>query len=125
MSKIISGNLNIDAKNNPDKRGWFIGYFMDEGSPFKNNDFEVKWGVHPKGIIKPIAGTNMVAKSMTILIDGKVVIELPKNKKEILSKLGDYVFLDNGISHSSQALIDSITLTIRYPSIPDDQKIIK
>ncbi|HIG94573.1 MAG TPA: signal peptidase I [Nanoarchaeota archaeon] len=125
MNKIISGNINNDIKNNPKKNGWFMGHFMNDNSPFKNSDFEIKWGNHKKGIIKPILGLNKTAKTMSILISGKVLIKFTEEKEVILSKQGDYVFWGAGIYHGSEALTDAVTLTIRWPSIPNDQELFK
>ena len=32
-------SLNNNRTENPEKRGWFIGHFIEEDSVFKNNDF--------------------------------------------------------------------------------------
>ena len=40
------GNFNIESQNHKD---WIIGHFMEENSPFKNNNFKIKWGKRKKG----------------------------------------------------------------------------
>jgi len=93
-----------------------------DGGPFKNDDFEVKWGVHPKGDKKDIAGMNIKAKTLSILIKGKFLVSFPDDGEEvILGNQGDYVYFENGIYHGSEALEDSVVLTIRWPSIGGDQ----
>ncbi len=118
MGKIINGNLN-DKSNS---RGWFIGHFLEDNSIFKNKEFEVKWGKHPKGEKKFQVAANKIAKTIGILIEGKIELNFPKNKKKILlSKQGDFIFFDEKIFHTFEALEDSIIIVIRWPSIPNDQ----
>jgi hypothetical protein len=119
MEKITKGNLN--EQEDSEKRGWFIGNFITKNKNFKSNDFEVRWGNHFKGEKKQGIVANKSAKTLSILISGKFLLKFPKNNKEIvLSKVGDYSFWDSGIYHSSEALEDSIVLTIRWPSVSDD-----
>jgi len=116
--KIVSGNLNEKIKESPEKRGWFIGYFMDTDSFFKNDDFEVKWAVHSKREKKLGAIIKNSAKTIVILIKGEFVVRFPYIKREvILSQVGDFVsFNANKIKHDGEALKDSIVLVIRWPS---------
>lgn len=121
--KVFSGNLGKHQKENPDQKGWFIGHFLEKGSNFFSEEFEVKWYHHPKGDIKNPPGRNKLAKTITILIKGKFMVRYPEeNTTEVLlSKQGDYVFHDAGVLHISEALEDSVMLTIRWPSISGDQ----
>lgn len=123
MSSIIVGNLEEERAKNPKRRGWFIGHFIEPDSVFKNNDFEVRWGVHKKGPERAIPAMHKKAKTISILVKGRFAIRFPKKNKEvILSKVGDFVFFDAKIYHTSEALTDSIILTIRWPSISGNQK---
>ncbi len=123
MASILKRNLTDELKRNPERRGWFIGHFMEPESVFKRDDFEVKWGVHPKGEKKSSVASNMVAKTVAILVRGKFSVTFPDEKEEIiLSKEGDSVFFDSKINHFSEALEDSVVLTIRWPSKAGDQK---
>jgi len=120
MEKIQTGNLN--KQSDSDKRGWFIGHFIESDNLFKNNEFEVNWGVHSKNEKKSQATANKIAKTLSILIKGKLVLKFQEDNKEIvLAKVGDYVFWDANVFHTWEALEDSTTLTIRWPSIPHDQ----
>lgn len=102
---------------------WVVGHFMKPDSPFKINDFELKWGHHYKGESKQTLGVNIQAKTLTFLIRGKIALKFPdQNRKIILEKEGDYVYLDKGISHTWSVLEETLILTIRWPSIPNDQK---
>jgi hypothetical protein len=121
MNSIIKGNLNNDIKKSPEKRGWFIGHFINKNSIFYNNEFEVRWALHKKGEKKKFPAKTKTAKTISILIKGKFLIKFPKNNENIvLSNQGDYVFWDSNVYHSSEALVDSTILTIRWPSLPND-----
>ncbi|TAL57680.1 MAG: signal peptidase I [Nanoarchaeota archaeon] len=120
MEKILSGNLNKEKK----RRGWFIGHFMDRTSPFKSDDFEVKWRVHPKGEKKKFPAFNEKARTISILISGKFAVRFP-DKEIILRKAGDFEYHGAKVAHSSEALSNSVVLTIRWPSLPEDQKLLR
>jgi len=118
--KIKSGNLNNQV--NSEHKGWFIGHFMEKDSIFHSDDFEIRWAVHSKGEKKSIVKANKIAKTISILIKGKIILRFPKDNNEIvLSKEGDYVYWDKNIYHTSEIIEDSTVLTIRWPSIPNDQ----
>jgi ribonuclease HI len=118
---IIINNLNCQADRH---RGWFIGHFIDQDSPFYTTDFEVKWHHVAAGQSKPEWGTNQTAKTLTILIHGHIKISFkqsPHNYSVELIKQGDYAFWPAQVAHSWQALEDSLAVAVRWPSRPDDQ----
>ncbi len=117
-SKFISGNLYDKVKKEPKTKGWFIGHFIKKGSIFHTNDFEVKWGVGKKGEFKKGLSSKKSAKTIGILIRGKVSMRFPETKEEvIMSKTGDYVIYDaHEVNHEIEALKDSTIITIRWPS---------
>lgn len=120
MKKIIQGNLN---HNKIIERGWFLGHFIKEGSPFKTDAFELQWRKLKAGEEKPALGTQKVAKTIGILVYGKFEFSFPdKNKKITIDKEGDFVFYDAGITHSWRVIEDTLLISIRWPSIPGDQK---
>lgn len=120
MGKIIKGNLN---QNDPKRRGWFAGNFMDEGSPFKTDAFELQWRKLKAGEEKTALGTQKVAKTIGILVYGKFEFSFPDvNKKITIEKEGDFVYYDAGVTHSWKVLEDTLLVSIRWPSIPNDQK---
>ncbi len=120
MRNLVTGNVSSIADNH---RGWITGWFVDEVPELKNNHFEIKWAEHKAGDTKSFSGTNETAKSLCILISGKVKLNFESEAKEItLEKKGDYVYWDAGTSHSWVFLTDGMTFVIRWPSIPNDQK---
>ena len=120
MNLIKSGNL--EQCNDLEKRGWFIGHFMDKKSGFKSEEFELKWAVLSKGTTTEEAFT-ITSKTMCVLIDGKFQIDFQKHQKKItLFNRGDFVFFEPNVLYKSEALEDSVVLAIRWPSIPNDKK---
>ena len=103
------------------QRGWVMGYFMPESSPYHNEDFELQWAELKKGTkrehTKPAHKT---AKTLSILGRGKHRITFTETGEEILlEKEGDYVYFDAATEHSWEALEDSLIISVRWPSEPD------
>lgn len=121
MEKIETGNLNTRVFKNPESRGWFLGHFIDSSSIFHSSNAEIKWGLHKKGEKYKNTKANIRAKSLAILISGKISISFPdENKISTLEKSGDFVIWEAGIYHTAEFLEDTTLLTIRWPSIPND-----
>lgn len=120
MASVLKGNLYEEEKEKPENKGWLMGHFVREPG-FRNEHVEVKWSTHKKGWAKGFAAANRSAKSLSVLISGRFILTFPDDNKEIvLSKPGDYCFWSEGVQHSSAAPEESVVLTIRWPSIPDD-----
>jgi glyoxylate utilization-related uncharacterized protein len=98
-----------------------MGHFMEDSSPFKTNAVEIKWGIHKAGETKEVAALNMEAQTLGILIKGKHTV-IFGNERITLDKEGDYIYFPAGISHSWVVEEDCLFLTVRWPSIPNDQK---
>lgn len=114
---MITGNA---ARDGDAYRGWFVGQFMPEDSPLKNNDVEVKWGIEPAGRTKAGAGVNRVGKTLTILVSGTFTMRI-NGQTITLEQPGDYVYHEPGEAHTWHAVTDSVVLTVRWPSVQNDQ----
>ncbi len=80
------------------------------------------WGKHNKGDKKDLAKTNKTAKTVFMLMYGKFRFSFPDLQKNVLlQNEADYLFFENGIAHSWEALEDSLAITIRWPSLIGDQ----
>lgn len=120
MKDIYIGNTFDEGKAN-ERRGWFIGHFMPEGLP-QTRDVEVKWGTHPAHDEKTSCGVNATATTLSLLIEGQFVLKFPELDCCVqLEKQGDYVIWAPGVAHTWKALKPSTILTVRWPSIADDQ----
>jgi len=119
MKKIVSGNFDELA---PEHRGWVWGHFMDPKSVMHSNDIEIKWSRLKKGDKKEITGINTTAQTLHITIEGRFKINFPDQNLTLSTKnKGDFIFYDNNISHTWEALTDCLCIIIRWPSIPNDQ----
>jgi hypothetical protein len=121
---ILRGNLENEKIIHPERRGWFLGWFIDKPKEFNHDDFELRWGVHKKGERKETLVVNSLASTITILISGKVKWILD-NEEHTLNTLGDFIFWSAGVKHEYVVLEDCVTITIRWPSKKGDQKIVK
>lgn len=123
--KVIMGNA-FDSPITSSYKGWLVGHFVKDNSElYTSKEVEVKWGVHTKNERKEANGVNILATTLTILISGSFIMEFPAlNKKITLNKIGDYLIFPPGVSHYWVAEADSIVLTIRWPSIENDQVLI-
>ncbi len=116
----ITGNLNKNFLKNNKRRGWFIGHFINKPF-FKDEDIEIKWAIHKKGEKFNSIRSAKKSKSLSILISGKTKISFPELKKEIiLSKQGDFVYWNKKVFHTSEIIEESVFLTIRWPSLPNN-----
>jgi len=119
---ITVGNASDDQD-----RGWFIGHFVGpEYGLRKRDDIEIKWGVHPAGDVRANGWSlNHTATTISILIEGSLVALFrgPGWRQEVtLKRKGDYVIFREGVQHSWYSEVDSLVLTIRTPSVKDDQE---
>ena|SRR5690349_3710400 len=115
---MVTGNAAEAGKNT---RGWFTGQFLPEGSPLKNSDVEVKWGFEPAGTTKAGAGVNKVAKTLTVLVSGTFELHI-NDQKVVLQNPGDFVYFEPGEPHTWHAVTDSTVMSVRWPSIQNDQQ---
>ncbi len=108
---------------NSNNRGWFLGKFIEnpEFNTQKSKEFEAKWSDQKKGTIFPFKKelvNNPSCKSMAILVRGKFkyrfLAESSGFDEQTLENEGDYVYWSPDINHSTEALEDSLILTIRW-----------
>lgn len=108
------GNAAIDAK---DRRGWFVGHFIDDDDVRRSQDVEIKWGVHAGGEERAEWQGDEYRTTVLLLIRGKFRIKLSVDSF-VLEQEGDYAMWGPGVDHSWQAEEDSVVVTIRWPSKP-------
>lgn len=113
------GNASVDGA---ERRGWFVGQFMETDDVRKSKDLEVKWGVHIAGDRREAWFENEERTTVVMLISGRFRIDLSVGTA-LLTEPGDYATWGPGIGHSWRAEEDSVVVTIRWPastSVPDD-----
>jgi hypothetical protein len=113
---ITSGNAKTDGA---DRRGWFVGHFIDAANLRSTDILEVKWGTHAAGERRTEWSVNQVATTLSILIKGKFRLQFP-DQECLLSQEGDYVIWAAGVPHTWIAELTSTVVTVRYPSKEGD-----
>ena len=121
QSKVVFGNAEIEVKN---CWGWFIGHFITPtNDPRSASTLEVKWGVHKAGEGRQEWAMNAEATTLSILISGKFRLQFP-DTEILLSREGDYALWCPGVAHCWLAEEHSTILTVRWPSVPGDSKVV-
>ena len=121
MAVFEKGNLDDISR-----KGWVVGQFAQH--PFHTDHVEVKWAQETKGIVSAEWRLCKTSRTLSVLVSGKFKIEFQDGHKEtvILNTPGDFVLFGpdemSNVQHRSEALEDSIFVTIRWPSINDDCK---
>ncbi len=113
--KIETGNLDVLRENDPERKGWVAGDFIDHQSLRYSNNCSIKWAYHPKGLRKTSgSGLNANTRTMVILISGVWLTRLLEDGREIiLSNPGDYLIYENA-KHENEAIEDSRVMVIRW-----------
>jgi hypothetical protein len=127
VTRIKRGRLPEQVGNN--KRGWVIGVFTQpEDHYFHESGFEMQWVELAEGEAKDSPKPNKRAKTMCILIEGELRLDFPEPnggaQTVILCDRGEYVYFPPGVSHTWKAIKSTVTMTLRWPSIPDDQELL-
>ena len=109
----LQGNAALDGAA---RGGWMLGHFI-EGGPRHSTDIEIKWGVHSAGEQRTSSHTSDPRiMTLAILIKGKCKSNM--NGKEVIwENEGDYLLYSHNLPHTFEAIEDSVTVTIRWPSI--------
>jgi hypothetical protein len=113
-AEVYVGNADVDA---PGERGWLLGYFRPAGDPRHSAEVEIKWGRHPKGDRRAEWVRGEQRTALLMLISGRFHVELP-DRTVVLTKQGDYVLWGPGVDHSWLAELESVVVTVRWPSLP-------
>ena len=124
---MIQGNDPVSTGNalKDGTRGWFVGNFvLPTLGLAQQQALEIKWGQHAKGEQRQRFAHSRHATTVAILVSGTFItrLKLPLGLREILlAAPGDYVAFGPGIDHSWEALAASLVITVRFPSVKDDQ----
>jgi cupin superfamily acireductone dioxygenase involved in methionine salvage len=106
-------------------RGWFVGQFMAPSFGLVHQQaLEIKWGQHSKGERRQKFSKSLNATTISILVNGSFIIWLKLTdgmREVVLNSPGDYVAFGPGIDHAWEAIEDSLVITIRFPSLKNDQ----
>jgi hypothetical protein len=116
---VVTGRAARDAEP---FRGWFIGHFVPaELGPRSTDAVEVKWGVHALGETRSAWASSNAATSLSVLVRGSIRLFFASGAEALLAEPGDYALWPPGLAHRWQIeQEDTIVLTIRWPSQPQD-----
>mmetsp|Transcript_3314 Transcript_3314/g.5813 ORF Transcript_3314/g.5813 Transcript_3314/m.5813 type:complete len:234 (-) Transcript_3314:2359-3060(-) len=122
-SEIQFGNADHDVSLSGK---WILGHFI---SPDNNNlrhskDCELKWARNSAGTSNGEIAVNRAGHSMGILIYGRQRYDFGSHSV-VLQQQGDYVIWAPGVAHTWTSELDSLILTLRWPSVPNDQEVVK
>lgn len=111
---ITHGNTLTDGA---ESHGWVVGNFIPPETGIRHSkDVEIKWGDHQKGQARLEWVTSEARTTICILISGRFEVDF-RDRTLSLEKPGDYVMWGQGVDHRWRALEDSVTITVRWPSI--------
>lgn len=113
------GNAAIDSVG---ATGWFLGQFVPAAAGLRHQtDLELKWGIHRGGERRGGGWhANGVATTVSVLVRGalKISFRLDGAMREVeLRNEGDYVVFGPELAHDWEALLDSVVLSVRFPSV--------
>ena len=115
---VVAGNAPTEGQ---ERGGWFLGHFWPAGDARQTEAVEVKWGVHPAGEARAAWAVNAHATSLSVLVSGRFRLWLP-GATVLLAAPGDYLLWPSGVPHHWAAEVDSIVLSVRWPSRPADSQ---
>ena len=103
--------------------GWAVGH-MGKGA-LHTAELGVKWAYQPKGDAGFKWRTCKQATTLSVLVHGRFRMDSrqpggPDEHTLILEQPGSYVIFGPRFEHRSEALEDSLFLTIHWPSLQDD-----
>jgi mannose-6-phosphate isomerase-like protein (cupin superfamily) len=114
MSSYLIGNAIEDGKNH---RGWFVGNFI-ENQIAHTTDVEIKWDEPKKGTKRDDWSINTTAHTLTVVIFGMQRVTFQDKSFDLGP--GDYFLSQPGVPHKYEILEDSLTMSVRWPSLPND-----
>lgn len=110
-----TGNAFEDGRG---RRGWIVGHFIDPAEGvLSDKDVEVKWATHPAGDRRAEWTSDDQRTTLLLLIEGEFRVDLSEASIALVRQ-GDYAIWGPGIDHSWEAVVDSLMMTVRWPSSP-------
>mmetsp|Transcript_20298 Transcript_20298/g.81836 ORF Transcript_20298/g.81836 Transcript_20298/m.81836 type:complete len:123 (-) Transcript_20298:1970-2338(-) len=106
-----------------ERGGWFAGHFLTAENLLKSDQIEVKWAELTIGTNDKNATLNIKSNTLCILVSGTFLVDFGKHKV-LLERRGDYVFWIPEVAHTWSAVFDTVIMTIRWPSLPHDQRLL-
>lgn len=104
------------ADDSQETRGWFIGEFINPSTDMRaSKDIEAKWMRHPVGDKRADPSADAERDTLAVLMSGRFRIDLAE-QTHVLTNPGDYLVWERGLSHTWEALEESVVMTVRWRS---------
>jgi quercetin dioxygenase-like cupin family protein len=101
-------------------RGWLVGQFFPEDSPFHDKNVEIYFKTFPKGDASDKLHLHPQGKEYLIVLDG--IVKIRVGEEEIVLKKGDYITIPSNTPDKIVEVIEDVTIIgVRHPSIPDNK----
>ena len=114
MSERLVYQDRVTTYDNPEKRGWFMGPFMEK-EVLKTDDLRINFCIHKKGWSRESVPQSPNEKTVVILGSGHLVYWFDGDKQFYhLEKPGDYLVWEPSIHHVSAAVEDSTLVNVRW-----------
>ncbi len=121
MQRTAGVTIGNAADDGAGRRGWLLGHFLPGADdPRATGDLEVKWAVYQGGEARTTWGVNERAHTLAILVRGHFRLRFPE-RDVVLANEGDYVLWEPGVPHRWRAEGPAVVITVRWPSLADDQ----
>ncbi|MBI3289797.1 cupin domain-containing protein [Candidatus Microgenomates bacterium] len=117
MSKPIIGKI---IKQQKDLKGWLVGQFIADGSPFRDKNVEIYYKTFPVGDKSDKLHKHPHGREYLIVISGKAKMRVGDYIVEL--KQGDYVAVPNNTPDCLVKVEERLSIIgVRYPSVPNNK----
>lgn len=121
MNKIKIGKISEQQQKT---RGWLVGQFFPENSPFKDDNVEIYHKTFPVGDKSDRLHKHPKGKEYLIVLAGKAIMQIGEEQIELQS--GDYITISKNTPDKIIEVLEELTIIgVRYPSIPNNKVLLE
>lgn len=118
---MVKGNI---EKQNKELKGWLVGQFFPDRSPFQDSDVEIYCKVLPVGYIGDKLHVHPVGKEYLVMAEGKMRMRI--GGEEVLLKKGDYIVIPSNVPDKVLEVLEPTTMFgVRCPSVPNNKTLLE
>ena len=108
------GNINNAFK------GWLVGQFFPDDSPFQDKNVEIYYKNFPVGDIGDKLHVHPQGTEYLIVLSGKFKMRIGED--EVILEKDDYIKIPNGLPDKIIEVLEPTTIIgLRYPSVPNNK----
>jgi mannose-6-phosphate isomerase-like protein (cupin superfamily) len=101
-------------------RGWLVGQFFPEDSPFHDKKTEIYFKSFPKGDAGDKLHVHPQGIEYLIVLDG--IVKIRVGDEEVILEKGDYITITSNTPDKIVEIMEDVTIIgVRHPSIPDNK----